>query len=80
MCNYIVLRRVLELMLVKKALLKELDDVNMFVSLCKTIKATVLGFELTWAEIVTCMLRQTDLTWIDHPYTSTVSQTLEQLP
>ena len=66
--NYACLSRFLELILVDRKKLKDFNDVVMFVHFIRSTKITIMNYEITVSEIMTSMLSQTDLSWLESPY------------
>ena len=75
--NYATLSRILELILVKRSQIIELNDINMYVVFSRATKVTVLGEQLNLGEILKCMLRQTDFQWIDSPFAEEGVRTMD---
>ena len=52
----------------------------MFVQFTRQTKITVLGHEITISEILSCMLRQSDISWLDCPFAPEGNRPFEKLP
>ena len=67
-------------MLVNRRKLQELDDIIMFVAFTRSTKITIMNEPLTVSEILSCMLKQEDITWLDCPFAKEGYRPFDQIP
>jgi hypothetical protein len=63
MSNYAMLARILELLLVNRGKLKQLDSGSMFVNFMHSTKIMVLNESLSLFEVIKYVMKQDDLVW-----------------